>query len=151
MTAVTGRARTWVKVTLALWFVAVGVITMRPAPPDDETLGLAVRFIEWLASLGLPVTVPGMEAGANVVMFVPFGVLVGLLLARPWWVVVLLGAATSGLIETIQRWLPTRWSTLQDVVMNTTGAAVGVLGLVLVVWWRGRAGAGSASDDAAGS
>lgn len=121
------------KVALAAWFVAVGVITMRPAPPDDETLGLAIRFIGWLASLGLPVTVPGMEASANVVMFVPFGVLVGLLLARPWWVVVLLGAATSGLIETVQRWLPTRWSTLQDVVMNTTGAAVGVLGLVLWV------------------
>lgn len=138
MKTVTARARRWLQVTLAAYLTVVGVVTMRPAPPDDETLGLAVRFIEWLASLGLPVTVPGMEAGANVVMFVPFGVLVGLLLARPWWVVVLLGAATSGLIETVQRWLPTRWSTLQDVVMNTTGAAVGVLGLMVVLWVRGR-------------
>lgn len=118
---------------LVAYLTAVAVITLRPAPQDDATLGLARRVITWLERTGLPVTFEGVEAAANVVMFVPFGVLVGLLLARPWWVVVLLGAATSALIETVQRWLPTRYPTVQDVVMNTLGAAVGVLVLVLVL------------------
>lgn len=123
---------------LALYLAAVMVVTMRPAPPEDDPLGLARRVIAWLAEQGVPVTFDGVEAAANVVMFVPFGVLVRLLWRRPWWVVVLLGAATSALIETVQRWLPTRYSTLQDVVMNTVGAAVGVLLLALAVRWVER-------------
>ena len=122
---------------LVAYLGVVAVVTLRPAPPDDATLGLARRVIDGLRDAGLPVTFEGVEAAANVAMFVPFGVLVGLLLRRPWWVVVLLGAATSGLIETVQVWLPTRYSTLQDVVMNTLGAAVGVLGLRLVRRRRG--------------
>lgn len=134
----TGRARARLRVALAVYLLAVGVVTLRPAPEDDETLGAARRVIAWLAQTGLPVTFEGVEAVANVVMFVPFGVLVALLLRRPWWVVVLLGAATSGLIETVQRWLPTRYPTVQDLVMNTLGTAVGVAVVVLVVRVRGR-------------
>jgi VanZ family protein len=148
VSVVTGRARTRLRVAFVAYLAVVAVITMRPAPPDDETLGLARRFVDWLAAAGLPVTLPGMEAVANVVMFVPFGVLVGLLLRRPWWVVVLLGAGTSALIETVQRWLPTRYPTLQDVVMNTLGAAVGVLGLLLV---SRRAGTGVRSRPVGGA
>jgi len=144
----TGRARVWLRVALAVYLGAVALVTLRPAPEDDQTLGLARRVIERLADLGLPVTFPVVEAVANVVMFVPFGVLVGLLLRRPWWVVVLLGAATSTLIETVQRWLPTRYPTLQDVVMNTLGAAVGVLVLVLV---SRRAGTGVRSRPVGGA
>ncbi|MBO3096368.1 VanZ family protein [Cellulomonas dongxiuzhuiae] len=147
VTPVTGRARRWLRVALVVYLAAVGVVTLRPAPPDDATLGLARQVIAWLEATGLPVSFPGIEAAANVVMFVPFGVLVGLLLRRPSWVVVLLGAATSGLIETVQRWLPTRFPTLQDVVMNTLGAAVGVLVLTLAV--RLRAGRAAAEAEGA--
>jgi glycopeptide antibiotics resistance protein len=68
-------------------------------------------------------------------MFVPFGVLVGLLLVRRW-LVVALGCALSVAIETSQAlFLPTRVADPRDVVMNTLGAALGVL---LVSWWRRR-------------
>jgi len=121
-------------VLLTVYLAAVAAVTLGPAPADDGTLGVVRSAVAWLAARGLPVTYPGVEAVANVVMFVPFGVLVGLLLpARRWWLVVLLGAATSGLVETAQRWLPTRYPTLQDVVMNTLGAAVGVGVLALVL------------------
>ena len=64
----------------------------------------------------------------NVAMFVPFGVLVWLALARPrWWVVVLLGLATTVTIELVQSTMPSRYSTVSDVVANTLGAAAGVL------------------------
>ncbi|MCC2334226.1 VanZ family protein [Cellulomonas wangsupingiae] len=122
------------RVLLTVYLAAVAAVTLAPAPADDGTLGVVRSAVAWLAGHGLPVTYLGVEAVANVVMFVPFGVLVGLLLpARRWWLVVLLGAATSGLVETVQRWLPTRYPTLQDVVMNTLGAAVGVGVLALVL------------------
>lgn len=144
MTPVTGHARRVVRVLLAVYLAAVAAITLGPAPADDGTLGLVRSVIAWLADRGVPVTYDGVEAGSNVVMFVPFGVLVGLLLARPWWVVVLLGAATSVTIETVQLALPTRYSTVQDVVLNTSGAAVGVAVLALALTVRRRA-----ADDAA--
>jgi len=127
-------------VLLVVYLGAVAAVTLSPAPADEGTLGLVRAAVEWLGARGVPVTYLGVEAVANVVMFVPFGVLVGLLLRRGWWVVVLLGAATSALIETVQRWLPTRYSTLQDVVMNTLGAAVGVAVLLVVARARGRRG-----------
>ena len=62
-------------------------------------------------------------------MFVPFGVLVGLLLRRSW-LVVLLAFCLSAAIELAQLlFLPTRVPTVQDVVLNTLGTAIGVLGL----------------------
>ncbi|WP_369798022.1 VanZ family protein [Cellulomonas sp. B6] len=112
-------------------------MTLSPAPASDETLGTVRAVVAWLARHGLPVTYLGVEAVANVVMFVPFGVLVGLLVRR-WWAVVLLAAATSTLVETVQLALPTRVSTIQDVVMNTLGAGVGVAALVAVARARAR-------------
>ena len=138
--------RTRLRVLLAVYLLAVGTVTLGPAPADDDTLGLVRTLVARLADLGLPVTYLGVEAVANVLMFVPFGVLVGLLLDRPRWVVVLLAAATSGTIETIQRWLPTRVPTLQDLVLNTLGAAVGVVLLEVVL--RLRARRATASDGA---
>lgn len=130
-------ARTWLRGLLVAYLLAVAAVTLGPAPADDGTLGLVRTLVARLADLGLPITYLGLEAVANVVMFVPFGVLVGLLLDRPRWVVVLLGAVTSAAIETVQLALPTRVPTLQDVVLNTLGAALGVVVLELVL--RGRA------------
>ncbi|MCU1423993.1 MAG: VanZ family protein, partial [Microbacteriaceae bacterium] len=68
-----------------------------------------------------------VEFVANVAMFVPFGVLVWLAFPRSrWWVVLLLGFATTVTIETVQSTLPTRFSTVSDVVANTLGTAVGL-------------------------
>jgi hypothetical protein len=137
VTPVTRRTRRVAAALLAPYLTAVAVVTLSPAPASDETLGTVRAVVAWLARHGLPVTYLGVEAVANVVMFVPFGVLVGLLVRR-WWAVVLLAAATSTLVETVQLALPTRVSTIQDVVMNTLGAGVGVAALVAVARARAR-------------
>ena len=113
-----------------------------------EVVDLVARVTAWLTAHGVPLSYEVVEAGANVVMFIPLGVL-GTLLARPadadaagpsagpslarallraaaW------GAALSTAIEVTQLvWLPSRVPTVQDVVMNTTGAVLGALALSL--------------------
>ncbi|MDM8083357.1 VanZ family protein [Cellulomonas cellasea] len=114
---------------LAGYLALVARMTLRPEPAEPETFDLVREVIAWLAERGAPVTYDGVEAVSNVLMFVPFGVLVGLLLGwrRRWAVVVAAACATSTGIELAQRaFLPSRVPTVQDVVLNTSGAAVGL-------------------------
>jgi len=74
-----------------------------------------------------------LEFLANIALFIPFG----LLLALGWsrlktWHLAVLGLVTSGAIEFVQLFLPTRFSTVSDLVANTAGAVVGCL-LVRVI------------------
>ncbi|MGY4643719.1 VanZ family protein [Cellulomonas sp. URHB0016] len=121
---------------LAVYLLLVARVTLWPTDAYGDTLDVVRTVLSWLSDRGLPVTYAGVEAVSNVLMFVPFGVLVGLLVRRSW-VVVLLGCATSTAIELAQlAFLPTRVPTVQDVVMNTLGAALGLAGLR---WWAHRA------------
>jgi len=133
------RARWLVRAAMAGYLVVVARMTLGPQPADATTLSLVARAIAWLAGLGLPVTYGGVEAAANVALFVPYGVLGGLLVRRRrWWAVLVVASATSAAIETAQRWLPTRYSTLQDWVLNTLGAALGLALLALIRLRRSR-------------
>jgi len=122
-------ARRLVVVALAVYLAVVARLTLWPAPAPASTFYLVRELLAWLSRAGVPLTYAGLEAGANVLMFVPFGVLVGLLVRRGW-LVVALGLCLSAAIELTQLLLlPTRVATVQDVVLNTLGAALGVLGL----------------------
>lgn len=121
-------------VTLAGYLVVVLVITLWPAPPDATSFTWLERALAWAHRVGLPdaVDVMTVEAVANVVMFVPLGVLL------PWAgrarpaVAVLLGLALSAGIELTQLALPERHPTLRDVLMNTLGAALGAAAVLAV-------------------
>jgi VanZ family protein len=135
---------------LTAWFVAVAVVTLHPAPASQDVVDLVGRVTAWLTAHGVPLSYEVVEAAANVVMFVPLGVL-GTLLARPadaeaaghspglartllraaaW------GAALSTAIEVTQLLLlPSRVPTVQDVVMNTTGAVLGAWVVSLARGW----------------
>ncbi|MDC7121632.1 VanZ family protein [Cellulomonas fimi] len=116
---------------LVVYLAGVARLTLWPEPAPDATFGLVRAVLAWLQDRGLPVTYAGTEAVANVALFVPFGLLVGVLLRHPWWAVAL-GAATSAAIETAQlAFLPSRVPTVQDVVMNTLGTALGVAALLV--------------------
>ena len=141
-----GRDRRLVLWLLVGWAVGVAYLTLRPKVAPDSTFDAVRAAIAWLDVRGVPVTYNQVEAGANVVMFAPFGVLAGLL-ARRRWPVVLAGAAISAGIEATQAlFLPTRVATVQDVAMNTLGALVGVAVLVVVAHLR----AGRREQTAAG-
>lgn len=152
----TTRTRHVIQAALVVYLLLVAWITLTPDLADNDALGRVRVITQWLTARGVPVTYAGVEAGANVVMFVPFGVLVGLLArpARAWWArVVAGGLVLSAGIETAQLlFLPSRVPTVQDVVMNTLGAALGVLVLLvgrrLRIARRARRGSGAASGDA---
>ena len=140
--AESSRARRLLRAGLAGYLVVVALVTLGPQPLDGATLGIVERSVAWLARLGLPVTYNGVEAAANVALFVPYGVLGGLLARRRrWWVVLVVASATSAAIETAQRALPTRYPTLQDWLLNTLGAALGLALLALVLRHRRRSAA----------
>ena len=108
--------------TAVLGFVlcVVGVIMLEPF-----TFAVPARVtVTWWDNWFDPV--------ANVVLFLPLGVLLALLLPpRRRWVAVPVLATASVLVELVQHVaLPRRFATGWDVLANTTGA---VLGVVLVV------------------
>ncbi len=146
------RLLTW---TFAAYLAAVLVVTLWPSPQSTDAPGWATATLDFLQSLGIPITLPVLEALANVVMFGPFGVL-GVPLLRGatarrrgaplgvWHaaaVATLAGCALSVAIELTQNLLPGRVPTVQDVVLNTAGALLGavLVAVVLVTVARPRA------------
>jgi VanZ family protein len=119
--------RGWLLAALVAYLALVARLTLWPQPAPDDVLDVVRAVTGWLTRHHVPIGYDAVEAASNVLMFVPFGVLVGLLVRRAW-LVVALGCALSLLIETSQAlFLPTRVADPRDVVMNTLGAAVGVL------------------------
>lgn len=81
------------------------------------------------------------DASINVIGYIPFGALLVLALYPRWrgfsaWLIAsLLGAFTSLLAESVQIMLPSRVTSLLDLITNSGGAALGaILGLVLTRW-----------------
>lgn len=120
--------------TLVAYLIAVLVVTLWPEPPDPASLSWLQRALEWAHEAGLPASVDlvVLEAVANVALFVPLGVLLPWARAVRPWTAIPAGLALSAAIELTQLAMPARFPSVQDVVMNTLGAAVGAA-LVLAV------------------
>ena len=97
--------------------LVTSIITMAP-----------FRF-QWTPAHGLTNIWNWSDLVMNVLMFVPFGFVYQLTRPRgappDWPRVVVLGAALSGTIETLQLFEPTRYTSLLDLATNTAGAALG--------------------------
>jgi glycopeptide antibiotics resistance protein len=148
------------RTALTVYLAAVLGLTTWPQLQQTSVPSWAEAVVRLAAAVGLPVTVGFLEAASNLVMFVPFGVLVLLL----WWdarrrsvwragrsawrlvgPVSAVAAAFSVAVELSQLVIPGRVSTVQDVVLNTAGALVGALvtaGVATVVGRRAAARAG---------
>ncbi|WP_247647374.1 VanZ family protein [Arthrobacter sp. E3] len=121
-----------------VYFAALAGILFWPSPVDRPIDGALMQLIEWLHNHGVPKWFIGyrkIEFAANILLFVPFGIVVALRLPRRlWWLVVLIAAASSTAVELAQGiFLPARVPALSDVVANTSGAFIGAV-LVLSVW-----------------
>jgi glycopeptide antibiotics resistance protein len=129
---------------VALAYAAVVLwVTVGPAPwrtSGNQVEGGILNPDAWTA----PVTwTTGYlsEMAFNVALFVPVGLLAALLIPRRRWPLALFaGLGFTTLIELVQVPEPDRISDPRDLVMNTGGAVLGVL-LVLVARAVRRAGA----------
>lgn len=122
--------RLLLRIVFAVYLVAVGFVVWTPQPTTGEP-GIASAVAHWVAALlDLPYrsTYDVLEVLANLAMFVPFGVLA--MTAYRWmrvWSTTLAGLATSALIEGVQLLMPSRYSTVSDLIANTAGAFAGAL------------------------
>jgi VanZ family protein len=115
----------------AVYLVTLGFIALWPTPVDRAAAGTIAKVIAKLHSYGVPdwFDYELVEFSANVVLFLPVGVLgVVLLGASRWWAVVLIGCVISCCIELSQlAFLPARYATLQDVLANSSGTVIGAM------------------------
>lgn len=120
-----------VRLLAALVMAAVFAIGYWPVPVDRGMRSLLTSVLDRLMAAGAPswVDYAHVEFGANIVMFVPLGVLIALLLPRwEWWLAPIIGLALSLAIEFGQALLlPERFATPLDVLANTAGATIGAL------------------------
>ena len=123
------------RVLLAVYLLAVAWITLNPFPPDPHRNTLLEGLLAACASTPLLAWVDYdvVEFTANILLFVPMGVLLAVLLGRwRWWLAFALGAAATLTIEFVQLFLPARVSDPRDLLANALGTLVGIA-LVAVV------------------
>jgi glycopeptide antibiotics resistance protein len=130
------------RITLLGYLGVVLVVTLWPNPPDPAGLGWLEQALRWWTGRGLPGgDIAVVEAVANVAMFVPLGMLLPAATRIGPVRAVAVGAGLSILIELVQlAFLPHRFATVQDVLMNALGAAVGAALLLAVRRRRARTG-----------
>ena len=117
------------RILLAPYSIGVLLLTWLPAGDAGKVTGVVAVLAQVLAAGGVPFAAAYavLEFAANIALFVPLGVLLPLAWRRlPAWVVVAVGCAASVMIELVQLTMPSRYSTISDVVANTLGTVVGV-------------------------
>ena len=124
------RIRRRAGILFLVYVVALAFIAFWPSPVDANSAGSALRSgLRWLHEHGVPewLNYNLVEAGANVVLFLPFGFLGALSLGpHLTWLAAVGGVGASVAIELGQHLLLTdRYATLQDVLANSLGAALG--------------------------
>lgn len=114
--------RPWL--TAGFLAAALGVVALTIGPSPGELLFDVAQSVPGLDGLSSAT----VEMAANVLLFVPVALLLAAAAPRlPGVLVWLICTAASVGVETAQLVLPGRESTVRDVVLNSAGAAVGVL------------------------
>lgn len=125
------------RVLLVPYLIALALIVWLPAPEASTVTGVVFEIaheVSRLSGMTVEISYAIFEFVANIVLFVPLG----LLLSLSWpgaglWTIVLLGCSTSATIELVQLLLPSRVTALSDVIANTLGTAAGALTAGMII------------------
>jgi VanZ family protein len=139
----TWRSRRLAIALAAAYGVALVLVGFWGSPVDAGAAPWLDRVIEAAHRFGAPAAFDyaTIESLANVLFFVPLGLLVVLFAgARWWWAGAGAGVVVSACIETGQAlFLPARTASVADVLANGLGATLGaLLGVLLLGWARRR-------------
>lgn len=133
------RRRRILAALLAGYLVVLSMIAFWPSPVDEGASGFIDRGLRTLHRFGVPgwFDYSLIESGANVLLFIPFGILVAAFMPlRRAWRALPIGILASMCIEVGQElFRPDRVATPRDVLANALGAAIGT---VIVYGWAHR-------------
>ncbi|OZB81972.1 MAG: hypothetical protein B7X41_05150 [Microbacterium sp. 14-71-5] len=118
------------RIVLVPYAIAVLLLTWLPADEAGKVTGVVAVLARLVATWGVPgdAAYTVFEFTANIALFVPLGALLAVGWRRmPAWAIVAVGCAASTVIELVQLAIPSRYSTLSDVIANTLGTAVGLV------------------------
>lgn len=125
-----GRRR-FLAALLAGYLVVLSLIAFWPSPVDEGASGFIDRALRVLHRLGVPgwFDYSLIESGANVLLFIPFGILVAAFLPlQRAWLALPIGILASACIEMGQElFRPERVATPRDMLANALGAAIGTV------------------------
>lgn len=121
---------------LALYLIGLAFVGAWPTPVDRPLAGLLRDVIDAVQGYPLTagITYMHIEGAANVLLFVPLGLIIALLLpTRRWWLAAVAGALISAAMETVQYLaLSQRTASLGDIVNNTLGAVLGAAAIRII-------------------
>ena len=124
-----------IPVLLTLYLAALAFIGFWPTPVDRPLSGFIGDVLSALHEnpLTAGIEYKHLESVANVILFVPLGLLVALLVpVRRWWLAAIVGLPISAVIETTQFLaLNQRLASPRDVASNTLGAILGAAAIRL--------------------
>lgn len=125
-----GKSRRVVLFALVVYAMAALVLLLSPIGPG----AIVEAVTRWTQEdLGLVVVRQGwIEFGANIVLFLPLGLLLALLF-RPPWIGVVLAVALSVAAEAVQLVLPGRLASPRDILANALGAGIGAFIAWLII------------------
>jgi glycopeptide antibiotics resistance protein len=132
------RRHPFLSLLLAAYLAALAWSTLTPATNSDQAFNVLRQLTTVLQ--GYPATswvdFMMVEFAANIVLFVPMGLLLVLLLGRRmWWACLFTGIIVSCWIELAQGvWLPSRVADPRDLASNGLGTLVGVMLALLLTW-----------------
>ena len=125
------------------YLVVLALIVFLPAREAGRLTGVVGWLALQVGKLGIPVD-PAyvvLEFAANIVLFLPFGLLATVAYPRLRPIpVIAIGFASSVVIELVQLAIPSRYATVSDVIANTVGTAIGCLVAVAMARSTPRAG-----------
>lgn len=120
---------------LGACIVVVATILLWPTPVDDDAGPAIFAIISFFHGLGWTwFGYAALEITANVLLFIPLGVLLVVCLPRRrWWLAIVIGVGASLAGEAVQALLlPERVASANDVVANSIGTVLGVSAAVMV-------------------
>jgi VanZ family protein len=130
---------------LVAYFAALAIIGYWPTPVDEPAWEALDAFFSWLHRQGAPhwIGYKLLEAGANVLLFIPVGALCVATFRRNSWLQnVAIGVMVSASMELGQfLFLSRRDPSPRDLLTNTTGTVIGISLVYALIWWikRGQA------------